>query len=443
MTLLDRLLWLPLLLVQLGPNDTMTCTMPVSWINAGAKVSTTSVTAMRLSELIIVPDVQICDDTLSALHHHAGGHLGPFISGSIPLAELLEAVRDRISMCPSEAPILGPNTARGTEEEGEALKIYPWNMDEVEYDDEDGDDEEEEEDDDDFDDGGRWVHEDEYMWDCDDEEDYDEDGDENEEGDYDEDYPDDLRGHGGHGQDLEDSLRGIRLGTPPTNDREGTAIRIKESQQGAHACQQNDTGYLLQVGLLPHPMIEAGPGAVTRVLRVPTRMNFQQLAETINTAFDWQGFHAYEFKLCKPCRKRLRCMCELCEPIVAKFNQLVNGVARVDEWAEQFYTNFDADKVALSDVWGQDTCRGMNMWYRYDFGANWQHLIHFLGEADGRLGPAMALPRSQEIWCLSGEGHPWPEDMQEDMIQWARRQDTNLFEWDREAINKELRKLKI
>ena len=85
----------------------------------------------------------------------------------------------------------------------------------------------------------------------------------------------------------------------------------------------------------------------------------------------------------------------------------------------------------------------MNMWYRYDFGANWQHLIHFLGEADGRLGPAMALPRSQEIWCLSGEGHPWPEDMQEDMIEWARRPATNLFEWDREAINKELRKLKI
>jgi hypothetical protein len=80
----------------------------------------------------------------------------------------------------------------------------------------------------------------------------------------------------------------------------------------------------------------------------------------------------------------------------------------------------------------------MNVWYRYDFGANRQHLIHFLGEADGRLGPAMALPRSQDIWCLSGEGHPWPEDMREDWNEW--KDHTNLYGWDREAVNTELRK---
>ena len=310
---------------------------------------------------MIVPDVQICDDTLSALNHRADGHLGPLVGGCIPLTELAEALRDRISMRPSGTHFRGSNAARGNDEREASLEIHPWNIDEAKYDDYEDEDEDEN---DDYDDGGRWVHKDEYIWDCDDEEEFDEDEDEdeNEEGEYDEDYPDDFRGHGGHGQDLEDSLMGRRLGTPPTNDREGTAARIKESQQGAHARQQNDTGYLIQVGLLPHPMIEAGPGAVTRVLRVPTRMTFHQLAETINTAFDWQGYHAYEFKLCKPCRKRLRCMCELCEPIVAKFNQLINGVAHVDEWAEQFYTNFDADKVALSDVWGQDACRGMNMW---------------------------------------------------------------------------------
>jgi hypothetical protein len=54
--------------------------------------------------------------------------------------------------------------------------------------------------------------------------------------------------------------------------------------------------------------------------------------------------------------------------------------------------NFDADKVALSDVWGHEACRGMNVWYRYDFGANWQHLIHFLGEENTGSGPAMAIP---------------------------------------------------
>lgn len=53
----------------------------------------------------------------------------------------------------------------------------------------------------------------------------------------------------------------------------------------------------------------------------------------------------------------------------------------------------------------------------------------------------MALPRSQEVWCLSGEGHPWPEDMREDWMDWKDR--TNLYEWDRQVVNKELRKLKI
>jgi hypothetical protein len=185
---------------------------------------------------------------------------------------------------------------------------------------------------------------------------------------------------------------GRRLGTPPTNDREGTAALIEESQQEPHASRENDTGYLLQIGLPPHPMVESGPGAVTRIIRVPTRMTFAQLAESINTAFDWAGYHAYSFKLCKPCRRSVRCMCERCEPIVAKFNQLVNRVACVDEWAEQFYTNFDADKAALSDVWGHEACRGMNVWYRYDFGDNWQHLIHFLGEENTGSGPAMAIP---------------------------------------------------
>jgi hypothetical protein len=134
-------------------------------------------------------------------------------------------------------------------------------------------------------------------------------------------------------------------------------------------------------------------------------------------------------------------MCERCEPSVTKFNQLINGVACVDEWAERFYTNFDADEVALSDVWGHEACRGMNVWYRYDFGANWQHLIHFLGEADGRLGPVMALPHSQEVWCLSGEGHPWPADMREDWTHWKNH--TNLYAWDREVVDKELGKQSV
>jgi hypothetical protein len=331
-------------------------------------------------------------------------------------------------MAQAESSVL----ARGSGAREELLEIHSWNWEE--YDEEDDDDQEE---DDDEWDGGYWVHEEERMSDIVDEEEYeDEDG-----GDEDDHYPDGFRGHGGHGQDLDDSLIGRRLGTPPTNDREGTAVLIKDSQQGSHASREADTGYLLQICLPPHPMVESGPGAVTRIIRVPTRMTFAQLAESINTTFDWAGYHAYLFKLCKPCRRSVRCMCERCEPIVAKFNQLVNRVACVDEWAEQFYSNFDADKVALSDVWGHEACRGMSVWYRYDFGANWQHLLHFLGEADRRLGPAMALPRSQEIWCLSGEGHPWPGDMREDWIH--GKDHTNLYAWDREVVNKKLGKQSV
>jgi len=383
---------------------------------------------IQVSELILVPDVQICDDTLSALNYRGHGHLGPYDNESKSLKELSEVVRDTISFHTSEPSLSGLNTTRGIEGEGEGLKIYPWNMDETEYDDDDEDD--------DYDDGGRWVHKDEYMWDCDDEEEYDEDEDENEEGEYDEDEPDEYRGHGGHGQDVEDALKGRRLGTPPSNDREGTGVLIKQSQQGPHARLQNDTGYLVQVDLLPHPIIEGPPGTVTRVLRVPTRMTFQKLAESINKAYDWTGLHAYEFKLCKPCRKRIRCMCELCEPMVAMFSKPISGVAHVDEGTCRFFTRFYADKVALSDVWEHEACRRLSLSYRYDFGMNREHLVHFLGEADGRLGSAMALPDDQEIWCLSGEGHPGSEYVRE---SWPKCS----YEWDREAVNKELRKLTI
>jgi hypothetical protein len=162
---------------------------------------------MYSPELMDIPDVQICDDTLSALEARAEGDLSTHAARSGLLKDLLEVVQPRTSMHPSRAPLDGPNTVRGNNERGEILEIHPWNMEE--YDEED-----------DKWDGGYWVHEDEYMSDFMDEheEEYDEDEDDNEESDYEEDYPNDFRGHGGHGQDLEDSLMGRRLGTPPTND---------------------------------------------------------------------------------------------------------------------------------------------------------------------------------------------------------------------------------
>jgi hypothetical protein len=383
-----------------------------------------SVMTLYFPELTEIPDVQICDDTLSALEARAEGDLSTHAARSELLKDLLEVVRPRASMYPSRAPFDGPNTARDNGEREESLEIHPWNMEE-EYDEED--------DEDDYDewDGGYWVHEDEHMSDFvdEDEEEYDED--EDEEDDYDENHQDDFRGHD---QGLEDSLMCSRLGTPPTIDRGEIVALIKESQQGPRASRENDTGYLIKVGIFPN-MIEAGPGAVFRILRVPTRMTFEQLAETINTAFEWAGGYSHEFRLSKPCRKRVRCMCMSCEPVVAKFHQ---GSSYATDREEEFYANFDADKVTLSDVWGNEACRGMSVWYRYDFEANWQHLIHFLGEADGNLGPAMALPRSQEVWCLSGQGDPWPENLRRNLI--ARRDQTDLYQGDREAINTELGK---
>jgi len=257
------------------------------------------------------------------------------------------------------------------------------------------------------------------------------------EGEADETYPNGFEGHGGHGQDLDDCILGRRLGTPPTNDREGTAILIRESQQGPHTSRENDTGYLLQIGL----PVQAGPAAVTRIIRVPTRMTFEQLSKSITIIFDWPRRQGYGFRLCKPCRKRIRCMCDRCEPIVARFNHVFNGRTFVDDWEKQFFTNFDADKVTLSDVWGHEVCRGMSMWYEYDYGENWQHSIHLVGEENADLGPAMGIPRDQEVWCLSGEGHPWPEGLHEDCVYWKTY--TNLYTCNREAINKELRKLNI
>ncbi|THY71562.1 hypothetical protein D6C87_08743 [Aureobasidium pullulans] len=376
-------------------------------------------------------DVQICDGIVSALGHHTD------IQASIPITQPVsnrpDFERGPTPIHHARAPLDGVGGS-GIEEEG--LEVHQWRLGE-DIEGNSGDEGEDEEMSDWADgywrDGVHWMGEEEEE-DEDENDQQPEDEEEQAEDNSNDDFPNNFRGHGGH--DL-----GDRLGTLPTNDKEGTAALIKQSQLNPHPRSAiSDHGYLIQIGLLPHPIVEK-PGYVSRILRVPTRMTFEKLAEAINTAFDWTGFHLHEFKLCKPCRKRTRCMCILCEPVVAKFNQTIDGHAYVDEWYEQFYTNFDADKVVLGDVWGHDACRAMNMWYRYDFGDDWQHLIHFLGDADDRLGPAMALPRSQEVWCLSGEGHPWPEDMREDWMDWKDR--TNLYEWDRQIVNKELRKLKI
>jgi hypothetical protein len=68
---------------------------------------------MQFPELMIIPVVQISDDTLSALEARAEGDLSTHAARSGLLKDLLGVVRPRTSMHPSRVPLGGPNTARG------------------------------------------------------------------------------------------------------------------------------------------------------------------------------------------------------------------------------------------------------------------------------------------------------------------------------------------
>lgn len=205
----------------------------------------------------------------------------------------------------------------------------------------------------------------------------------------------------------------------------------------------SEKGYLIQI-TLDLPKIKP---PVKRILRVPVDTDFLKLSRIIQVAYGWSGNHHCYFDVNE---LPLPSWSQQCAKTMQRYNRGNDGLKVVPK-----ITSFDlqyesrpgrlrqADKLTLKDIWGRNTqqraVRGYDIKYVYDLGDNWPHTITFLGNAADELRSAMRLAPGKKVWCISGEGRPWPEHFSGDTNEWeAWKRRTNMHQWDIEKVNREL-----
>ncbi|KAJ9607149.1 hypothetical protein H2200_008221 [Cladophialophora chaetospira] len=86
---------------------------------------------------------------------------------------------------------------------------------------------------------------------------------------------------------------------------------------------------------------------------------------------------------------------------------------------EEAHTYKEAAEWKLSDLFANEEYRGkVDVFYDYDFGDGWDHIITFVGEEDVSLRKGMREPTYNNAFCFAGEptdptsnlGHPCAED---------------------------------
>ena len=194
---------------------------------------------------------------------------------------------------------------------------------------------------------------------------------------------------------------------------------------------QDTVGYLFRV------MIRTmGPPNIVRILRVPSTATFHQLHLILQSAFEWHNYHLYNFEVNTVPQKG--------QP-KRQYDELdirydPNEVMRLEERPQDFdFLSPDKLKVKRdvklwqifeNETW---TAKGVVVEYTYDLGDNWNHILHFMGRADGMLGDAMGK-LDQPAFCVAGEGRPCEEDS-------GSFPTHDVWKWDIVKINKELRQL--
>ncbi|MBL8699438.1 MAG: plasmid pRiA4b ORF-3 family protein [Alphaproteobacteria bacterium] len=122
--------------------------------------------------------------------------------------------------------------------------------------------------------------------------------------------------------------------------------------------------------------------AIWRRVVVPRALNFAQLHEVIQAAFDWTDSHLHHFIV----------------------GGLVIGAPEFDEDGFNEYTTLEATEIKLTDLLIRYDEK-LRIRYEYDFGDSWRHEIEIeeLAPADTPAGP---LPI-----CIAGARHRPPEDV--------------------------------
>jgi hypothetical protein len=233
---------------------------------------------------------------------------------------------------------------------------------------------------------------------------------------------------------------------PTTKDQKHLIDRIHIHQNNTNNSTAKDIYYLLQARLI----LPEAPVAVTRLLRVPAILLFEQLSEAFYNAFDWGG-HYSKYTLAP------RTPSSVEDELPAEGKQIAN-IRNFDPLNSSMRkprivkpTDLDSRKIRLMDIWHQtqhSEVRGLRMFFTYNcegVEGDPQHaVVTFMGVADQSLQAVdlgISVVEGQQIWCIGGSGACKPEYMSEEKaVEWD---ETNKHEWDIEFANEELYTVKV
>ncbi|KAE8446410.1 hypothetical protein EG329_012015 [Mollisiaceae sp. DMI_Dod_QoI] len=268
--------------------------------------------------------------------------------------------------------------------------------------------------------------------------------------------------------------------------------RCKKSKYCSKECQAEDwpshktsckaDNYILKINLCPEAIQNP---AVSRTLSCPANSTFEQLHDAIQTAFDWAGTHAYDFKIKDPNalpepvfdimahiqRRQVEDNARNRGQPIPDFGPRQNllRIIDADMYGVDIIHNDDrkhsqtpevkSTNIKLSKVFDNKDYKGAGIEYEYDFGDCWTHEIEILGRA----------PATGNFVCTDGEGHGVAEDVgspsgwlklreaykaarptgdQKELMRWFEAQASNADSkglkngrdriWDKDAINADL-----
>lgn len=212
-----------------------------------------------------------------------------------------------------------------------------------------------------------------------------------------------------------------------------------------------EPNYLLRVTIL-----NTESPTVMRQLSVPATVNFHDMHLIIQTAFGWGQCHPYKFST-----KKEREDGKLREDIIIELDQ-ANTVGLGP------HTSRSSTDTLFSEILEISQQGAAIIEYQYDINDGWNHRIEYVGRA---------VESTETAICVAGEGHPCAEDVggpsgweelklaykkplddKFDVLANKRRRwyiqdcingdpegiaDNGPYRWDREAVNKELGRLKL
>ncbi|SHF24346.1 pRiA4b ORF-3-like protein [Marinitoga hydrogenitolerans DSM 16785] len=167
---------------------------------------------------------------------------------------------------------------------------------------------------------------------------------------------------------------------------------------------------------------------IYRIISVRKDMNFFDLHNIIQLAFDWDNTHLYEFEVTDNIK------------IVPEFSYIPNEMPLFSDNKNQLDKAIKLETVLETKN---------KIKYKYDFGDNWIVNIEVIGEKneDANYPICIKGERAAPLEDCGGIGGYYsilealnnPEDADEELLEWAEDYDPEKF--DIEKLNKELKKM--